>query len=589
MVPFFVKGKRQMKPIFQATGPEGSSGSIVPMVGEEDNLLVRYRMVFLLVVVILIYVPWLGFRDLWYPDEPDIAEVCRAMFQSGDWIVPRLHGEIWVTYPPMVYWAGSISSYLLGGMSEFTLRLPSALAAIGLVLATCAAGSRWFGQRTGLWAGLVLATSWQFFWEAIAYRPDMLFGLFIGLGLFTYLRGVEERPRWGPRIVGFAFLGLAVLTKGPLGLLLPGLVLALWHGTRREWRPLLDLVPLSLVSLAVSLPWYIACAQATGAKDIVQEMYLQNIGRFGSGFRGHGRPPYYYLVQIWADLAPWSVLLPFAVWGTIRAKLWRDRYMQLALWWFGTFFIFLSIAVTKRQLYLLPAYPAAALLLAQWVSTAIHPKAATEIPSARPARLFVAGLDIGLLFSAVLAFAAVAAMGTAVSRLKLGVQWREVVVNLRTPILVLGITALAAGLWVRTAWRRGQISTSLSRLAFANVLVYLLLVSWLIPAFNPIKTYVPQCRWIREQIDSETEIGLVNLRYGNHKRGAFEYYTGVRVDLLETRADLERFFREHPRSLVLVHKGVAGEFFAGDNALWSGRVAREFTAGGYSYLVLRGP
>ncbi len=578
-----------MKRIFQVKESGESRGPIVPSGGGAENVLVRYRLFFLLALTILIYVPWLGVRDLWYPDEPDIAEVCRAMFLSGDWIVPRHHGEVWLNYPPMVYWAGCISSHLLSGMSAFALRLPSALAAIALALATCATGARWFSPRNGLWAGVVLVTSWQFVWQAIGYRSDMLFGLFIGLGLFLYTRGVGERPRWAPRVAGFALLGLAVLTKGPLGLLLPGLVLTLWHGARREWRPLLELAPLALVSLAVAVPWYVALAQSMGAEGILRETYLQNFVRFSSGFRGHGRPPYYYLVQIWMDLAPWAALLPFALWWIIRSKLWRERYIQFALWWFGTFFVFLSIAATKRQLYLLPAYPAVVLLLAPWLSAVSRSESVAETPDARPARAFVVALYIALLVSAVLAFVSVAAMGIAVSRLRLDAQWREVVFGLRAPILALGVTGFAAGLWIRAAWRRGEVSTALPRLTSAIMLMFLVLVAWVVPTFNPIKTYVPQSRWIREQIDSETAIGLVNLSYGSHKRGAFEYYTGVRVELLKTDDDLERFFREYPRSLVLVHKGVANEFFAGDSARWRAQVVGEFMAGGYGYLVLRGP
>ena len=111
------------------------------MGGAADRLLLRHRVLLLVALGALIYVLWLGRRDLWYPDAPDITEVCRAMFVSGDWVAPRHYGEIWVDYPPMLYWAGSIWSQLLGGMSEFTLRLPSALAAIGLVVVTCAAPS----------------------------------------------------------------------------------------------------------------------------------------------------------------------------------------------------------------------------------------------------------------------------------------------------------------------------------------------------------------------------------------------------------------------------------------------------------------
>ena len=94
--------------------------------------------------------------------------------------------------------------------------------------------------------------------EAVGYRPDVLFGLAVTSGFVLYVAGVGDRPRWILRVTGFALFGVAMLTKGPLGLLLPGLVLTLWHGSRREWRRLLELAPLALVSIAVYLPWFIA-------------------------------------------------------------------------------------------------------------------------------------------------------------------------------------------------------------------------------------------------------------------------------------------------------------------------------------------
>ena len=97
-----------------------------------DSPWVRHRMLLICALGVLLLIPWLGLRDLWYPDEPVIGEVCRTMFASGDWIAPRLFGEVWADYPPMLYWVGCLFSRLLGGMSEFTLRLPLALAAIGL-------------------------------------------------------------------------------------------------------------------------------------------------------------------------------------------------------------------------------------------------------------------------------------------------------------------------------------------------------------------------------------------------------------------------------------------------------------------------
>jgi 4-amino-4-deoxy-L-arabinose transferase-like glycosyltransferase len=124
--------------------------------GAEGGLVSRSRTIAIGLGVLgaLVYVLWLGTRDFWYPGEPDLAEISRAMFASGDWIVPRRNGEVFLNYGPLFFWASTFASHLLGGMSEFALRLPNALAAVAVVVATSLVGSRWFGTRAGLWAGL---------------------------------------------------------------------------------------------------------------------------------------------------------------------------------------------------------------------------------------------------------------------------------------------------------------------------------------------------------------------------------------------------------------------------------------------------
>jgi hypothetical protein len=291
------------------------------------------------------------------------------MFQSGDWITPRSMGEIWVDYPPMIYWAGNVFARLLDGMSAFSLRLPNALAAIVMALMTGAAGKRWFDAQSGLWAGLALLTFFTFVYEGNSYRPDVIFSLAISAGIISYAEGAGEQPRWWLRVAGFAFLGLAMLSKGPLGLLLPGLVLVLWHGARREWRRIIELAPLSLVAIAVYFPWFAATAEEMQWNNMLYEFYAQNFDRFVHGTRGHEQAFFYYAAKFWIDFSPWSWLAPAAIWWTVRSERWRNPKTQLVLWWFGAFFVFLSVAVTKRQLYLLPAYPAMALLLGPWLAS----------------------------------------------------------------------------------------------------------------------------------------------------------------------------------------------------------------------------
>ena len=552
------------------------------------SFLVEHRMLLLAGLGLVLYVGCIGLFDLWYPDEPDIAEVAQAMFVSGDWIVPRRMGVIWVDYPPLIYWAGSISSYVFGGMNEFTLRLPSALAAIGLVLLTCAVGSRWFDAKTGLWAGFLLLTFSQFALQAMGYRTDMLFSFFIGAGLFVYASGVGTRMRWWPRVAGFALLGLAVLTKGPLGLLLPGFVLTLWHGARREWRPLVELAPLSLISLAIYVPWFVACAKEMGTDDMISELWAQNFERFVSGARKHERPFYYYLVAIWYDLAPWTLLFPFALWWIHRTRQWQDRYVQLVIWWFVAFFVFLSIAVTKRQMYLLPAYPAMALLIAPWIRAVSQTGATPYSLDSRLARVYVAMVIIVFALVGVVGLVTTFGTGPVMARLDLEAMYKIIALGMRLPSLVLGVVSLAAVFWILRAWRRRDIPSALYRIAVVSFPIYLIGFAWVMPTINPAKTYAPAGRWIREHIGSETHFGLVNPKRGFSKMGAFGFHSGALVKLLEQEQEIERFLREHPKSVVLVYEGAVGAVYGSERTDWRARVVHELVAGRYRYFVLRG-
>lgn len=557
--------------------------------GRWSGAIARHRTAFLVLTGALLYLPFLGLRVLEYPDELDIAEVCRAMFLSGDWIAPRRMGVIWVDYPPMIYWAGALASHVLGGMSAFALRLPNAVAAVALALVTARVAARCWGEAAGAWAGFTLLTFQGFLLQGVGYRPDVLFSLWIGCGMFAYAAGAAERSRFVLRLAGFAMFGLAMLAKGPLGLLLPGLVLVLWHGTRREWRRVLELAPLSLVSLAVYLPWFVACARAMGAQDILHELYAQNFQRFHSGSRGHGQPPYYYLAYFWLDFAPWSPLVPAALAWIVRTRRWRDRHVQLAVWWFGAFFVFLSLAVTKRHLYLLPAYPALALLLAPWLAAVGRPAAAADdAPSPRPARIYGGVLALGFLVGAVALGVVALAAGTIVARLPPTPEQLAAARAVRLPLGLTALVSFGAALWLAQAWRRRTAGTTLWRIGAVHVALYVVLLAAVMPALNPLKTYVPQSRWIRQQIGDETHFGMVAPRFGVRKRGAFAYYTGAMVDLLQDREQVERWFGEHPSSLVLVHEE-AIDRIVGDDPRWRACVVRELRAGSHRYLALRAP
>jgi 4-amino-4-deoxy-L-arabinose transferase-like glycosyltransferase len=560
-----------------------------------ESQLVRHRVVALVLLGLLAYLPCLGLWDLWYPDEPDIGEVAQAMYHSGDWVAPRRMGTIWVDYPPMLYWVGVSSSHVLGGVSPFALRLPNALAAILMVVITCLVGTSWYGPRAGFWAGFMLLGFQQFALQAIGYRPDVLFTVGIAGGLFLYAAGCGDRPRAWLRVAGFAVLGFAMLSKGPLGLLLPGLVLTLWHGSRREWRRLLELAPLAAVSMAVYLPWFAACARAMGADSILYELYAQNVARFFGGARGHEQPIYYYLVNIWADLWPWAPLLPFALWWSRRAGLFRDRNQQLLLWWLGTFFVFLSVAVTKRQLYMLPAFPAAALLLAPWVArVGAAASGADPQPSVRTLRWYGRAVALVLAVMGVAALVAVGpAFATIIAQSSFSPPALEVAHQERLPLAFLGAAMLVVACWIGLATRRREARPVLYAVGGGHLAIFMVIVLLVLPAANPVKSYRSAGEWMLTQMGGSTHFGLVypydNL--GFRKMGAFGYHTRRLVELMERPEEFDDFFERHPASIVLVHESAVDAIFAGDPEAWRPRVLRdELFAGGRRYLVIgRGP
>ncbi|MDQ6958105.1 MAG: glycosyltransferase family 39 protein [Mariprofundaceae bacterium] len=313
----------------------------------------------------------LGGHSLWDVDEPNNAVCAREMLAAGNWWVPVFNGDLRFDKPILLYWL-MMPLFHVFGVHEWTARLPSVMAISSLVLVVFYFGRRMADVRTGLIAALLLVSSLHIVVIARAATPDPLLMLCIGFALSAFLCFyLEEMENYRLLIAAYVMLGFGVLAKGPVAILLPALVMLvflLMMGQReniRKFRPVIGLC----VILAVALPWYITVGVLTDGEWLKGFLLHHNIDRFTGTLQGHRGFPGFYILTFLGGWFPWSGLLAAALglgaWK--RATLQKQPVRLFLLCWIGVFFIFFTLASTRLPNYMLPAFPAAALMMAFWI------------------------------------------------------------------------------------------------------------------------------------------------------------------------------------------------------------------------------
>ena len=332
----------------------------------------KYSLI-LVLVALLVFLYRLGGRDLWEPDETRYAMIAIEMRQTGNWIMPTLDGQLYTEKPPLYFWLINGFTFFLGSHSEFANRLPSALAGFFVVLVTF-----WFALRLMTpWAafvsGLILSTC--FFFPQISrwMMLDSLFSLFFLLALFFFHEGLEgeERQRKYFLWAGVS-MGLGVMVKGPIAYLPVPILLVyglLAGDYRKAWN--LNLLWGVLLSLAVVLAWFVPALGTAGGNYLTAIFSRQLAGRFVLGVE-HPEPIYFYFVRLPLGFMPWSVF-----WGGTFAYASRQirqerskAFLFLAVWCVFAF-VFFTFSRAKKDNYLLPIYPALAMLGGAWWSSAM--------------------------------------------------------------------------------------------------------------------------------------------------------------------------------------------------------------------------
>lgn len=334
----------------------------------------------------LLFLPFIGLSDFNTKGESREAVVALSMLDSGNWVLPENNGGDIAYKPPMFHWAVAYFSVPVEGVNEYTSRLPSALALIVMVVACYCFYARRRGAAVALLTAIITMTNFEVHRAAGNCRVDMVLTLFIVLALLSLFRWTE---RWlfGFPYLATVFMGLATLTKGPVGILLPCMVTAvyLWVRGWGFWMVAWRLALVALVSCVLPVCWYVA-AYWQGGDAFLYLVYEENVLRFigKMPYGSHENPWPYNVLTVVAGYAPYTLLALLAGLFSLRRFSWKGKFflkgwnplMRLrqmdgtqlfSLLSIVLIFVFYCIPKSKRSVYLLPIYPFIAYFLAEWI------------------------------------------------------------------------------------------------------------------------------------------------------------------------------------------------------------------------------
>lgn len=331
-----------------------------------------------LALALLLCFAAVGSHALWSPDEPTGAAIGRAMLDSGDLIVPRLNGQPFLEKPALYWWV-QVAAFHLFGVTDAVARFPSALFGVLSCLVAWALGVRLGGPREGFLAVCVLGTTLLFVHNATRVTVDPALMFFVSLAHLGFALLASPRSRgeaWRARLVIAVAVPLAFLVKGVVAVGLGAGPPALYLLASRRGRAVRELLLLAAIGLPVFallvVPWAVALQRAAGWEGLRECLVNNTVGRFvahrgGTRF-GHTEVFWYYLGVIPAWLLPWILALP----AMLRAGLFRRQApgsdgRRLLLVTAGVGVLMLSLAASKREVYLLPLLPAWSVCVAGWL------------------------------------------------------------------------------------------------------------------------------------------------------------------------------------------------------------------------------
>jgi 4-amino-4-deoxy-L-arabinose transferase-like glycosyltransferase len=489
----------------------------------------------------LLFVSFLGARDLWNPNEPIYGQAVREMAAADAWLLPTVNGEPFAEKTILYFWLARGSAIASGrGVDELSLRLPSALSGVLAVAAVYLLVTGSAGRRRALLASGVLATTYIVWWGARSVQMDLLLtalNLAAVLAAYRTLQG-KLAPWVGWPLTGLV-IGLAVLAKGPVAVFVFAVPLVIYAQRSGRIRQLGHPAVLGAggAALLVAAPWFLALWLAGGGGHLYEMLFRQNVTRSLVPW-DHAAPWWYYLREFWIDMAPWSLFIPLA--ARLPQRDSGERELDRLAWiWILVVVALFSLAASKRSPYILPVAPAVAIL----VSGVLDRWLRARLERWRDLALVAIALVVGL----VLAVGGVMIWRAVPSYPLLGN------VGLATALLLMGGgSLLLVGLPV---YIRLRATLPIALLVILGS-VYLSVGGWALPRIDVYKSPRPFCEQVQEWVAPEDPLRTYRTwRW----RAGYTYYLDRPLPRVDSPRELREYWRSAGRVFLIVERGMLEE------------------------------
>ena len=367
----------------------------------QSNILNPVSILILVVVYALLWFGTLNYRHLIPSDEGRYAEIAREMLVTGDWVTPRYNGYKYFEKPPLQIWA-TASAFNIFGVGDWQARLWTALTGFLTIVFIGFTGARIYSARAGWLAAVALASSPMWVIGGHINSLDMGLSAFLVAALCSLLLAQTSSNKTYSRNwmwACWAFMALATLSKGVIGVAIPGMVFAVYSITAWDWKiwKRLHIISGSILFLAITAPWFVVIAQRN--PEFLEFFFIhEHLQRFTQTAHSRTGPIYFFLPLLLLGFLPWIAQVPGAI-----AQTWRERNREfssgwLLTCWFVVILGFFSISQSKLPGYIIPLFPALALIVGSQLDRNLGSSNSLSLPWQLQTSFFVILGGIGFFF-----------------------------------------------------------------------------------------------------------------------------------------------------------------------------------------------